>query len=384
MLRKIHRWIGLILVLPFALQGLTGTVLILFPYFMPARPSVAVPDAVATGSAPGVEAIIAAARTAAPQGMIPLRFDPVRWAGDSALVTFGPPGERHPTFEVLVDPTKPSVIRTHIIPASFRFLHTLHEEMFLLPFGHWATGFMGVFLIGLAVTGLLIWWPHPSLWRSGKWRRTVMISRRARGLRLWREAHVSIGFWVSGMLLFLAVSGSVMAFPFGKALFGIQRPDQGGGHAHHGAGPGLPGEQGLDAALAALRTKMPDAVLMDVRLGGSSMQQSLEVALPAYGPNRPAAVQYDPHGDVLRVTRDPGVQRIGEWMFQWLHQLHEAKLAGPAIIAPLWKFAVFLTGIALVFFPLSGFIMWSLRRRDTARRRAGISEATARQGAGAD
>ncbi|NHO31006.1 PepSY domain-containing protein [Acetobacter fallax] len=374
MLRKIHRWIGLILVLPFALQGLTGTLLILIPLLMPGRPQVRPAGPPAMNTLTGVEAMIAAARTAAPQEMIPLRFDPARWAGDSAVVTFGPPGERHPTFEVLMDPGGPSVIRTHVFPAFFRFLHNLHADLFLLPYGQTATGVMGLLLSGMAITGLILWWPHPALWASGKWRRTVTISSRARGLRLWREAHVSIGFWASAMLLFLALSGSILAFPFARPLFGIQRPDQGPRHGeHHSPMENVPGEKGLDAALQALHFHMPDASLLDVRLGASPRQQSLEVALPAYGLNRPATVQYNPHDDSLRITRDPGQQRTGEWTFQWLHTLHEAKLAAPAVIAPLWKAVVFVTGAALVFFSVSGFVMWSLRRRDSARRSARVS-----------
>ncbi|NHN84298.1 PepSY domain-containing protein [Acetobacter musti] len=394
MLRKIHRWIGLILVLPFALQGLTGTLLILIPLLMPARPQV-VPRVAADMGAPGVEAIIAAARPAAPGGMIPLRFDPARWAGDSAVVTFGPPGERHPTFEVLMDPGAPAVIRTHVFPAFFRFLHNLHADLFLLPYGQNLTGIMGLLLTGMAVTGLILWWPHPALWASGKWRKTIVISSRARGLRLWREAHISIGFWMSAMLLFLAVSGMILAFPFGATLFGVHRGGPGGGpggggrgerHGHHEAQvtETVTGEQGLDAALRTLSAKMPEAKLMAVRLGASPSQQSLEVALPAYGPNRPASVQYDAKSDVLRLTRDPGQQRTGEWTFQWLHTLHEAKLVAPAVVAPVWKAAVFVTGAALTFFSVSGFVMWSLRRRDVARRSARVSVAMSRQTSEAD
>ncbi|MDT8872845.1 hypothetical protein RAA17_21540 [Komagataeibacter rhaeticus] len=36
--------------------------------------------------------------------------------------------------------------------------------------------------------------------------------------------HVSLGFWLSGMLLFMAVSGSILAFPFMRPLFGASRP----------------------------------------------------------------------------------------------------------------------------------------------------------------
>ncbi|MDT8872846.1 hypothetical protein RAA17_21545 [Komagataeibacter rhaeticus] len=43
----------------------------------------------------------------------------------------------------------------------------------------------------------------------------------------------------------------------------------------------------MDAALEALKTRMPEARLLSVQLGQGPAQQSLEVVLPAYGANRP-------------------------------------------------------------------------------------------------
>ncbi|MBB2166843.1 PepSY domain-containing protein [Gluconacetobacter aggeris] len=375
MLRKIHRWIGLGLILPFALQGLTGLLLVVLPLLLAGRPAVPPPGAT---PAPGIgaEAMIAAARSAAPAGTLPLRFDPPRWPGDSAVVAFGPAGERHPEFEVMVDPTHAVILRTHIVPHILRVLHNLHADLLLLPYGQNATGIMGVLLSVMAITGLILWWPHPALWASGKWRRTITISPRARGYRLWRETHLSLGFWTSGIMLFLALSGTVLAFPFARPLFGIQGGDRPAHtHTHHaGHTPAIPGEQGLDTAMAAVQAQMPDAILTSARLGARPAEQSFTIILPAYGPNRPATVRYDADADTVRFTRDPGRQRTGELTFIWLHTLHEAKLAGPAVIAGLWRTAVGLAGAALFFFSLSGGVMWVLRRRhtqDPGSRRAG-------------
>ncbi|PYD48219.1 PepSY-associated TM helix domain-containing protein [Novacetimonas pomaceti] len=368
-LRKIHRWVGLFLMLPLVLQGLTGTLLIVIPLLLPGPPHIS-----DTGPQAGAEAIIAASRASAPPDMIPLRYNPAAHPGDSALVTYGPPGERHPTSEVFVNPVHPAVIGTYVIPSWLRFLHNLHADLFLLPYGQSATGMMGLLLGGMAVTGLILWWrPGIALWKAGKWRRAILISPRARGLRLWREAHVTIGFWLSFMLLFLALSGSVLAFPFSRPLFGVHRPAPTGHHGHHMDGARSehePGEQGLDAALAALKARMPEARLQSVQLGARPDQQSFDVVLPAYGANHPATVQYDPQTDILRISRDPGQQRAGERSFQWLHTLHEARLASPAPVALVWKGAVLVTGMGLVFFSISGVVMWTLRRRATAHRAA--------------
>lgn len=367
MFRKIHRWMGLLLMLPMVLQGLSGTLLIVIPLLLPQRPHVT-----ATGMQAGAEAIIAASRPHALPGMIPLRFNPARWTGDSAMVTYGPVGERHPTFEVFVNPYNPSVISTYTVPSYIRFMHNLHADLFLLPYGQTATGIMGIMLSAMALTGLVIWWPHPALWKTGKWRKTIMIAPRARGLRLWREVHVSSGFWFSFLLLFLALSGSILAFPFSRPLFGISRPAP-HEHSHHDHMPPTPsmGEQGLDRALAMLKSQMPEAALLSVQLGDRPTQQSLEVILPAYGANHPATIQYDAHAGRMHISHDPGQQRQGEWIFQWLHMLHEAKLAAPAPMAVIWKTAVGASGLALVVLTCSGMVMWAIRRRNAARRESG-------------
>ncbi|MFW7268044.1 PepSY-associated TM helix domain-containing protein [Gluconacetobacter sp. Hr-1-5] len=380
MLRKIHRWIGLALILPFALQGLTGLLLVVLPLLLAGRSAVPV-----AGPPLGAEAMIGAARAVAPAGTQPLRFDPARWPGDSALVAFGPAGERHPEFEVMVDPSHATVIRTHIQPHGLRVLHNLHADLLLLPYGQYATGTMGILLSVMAITGLLLWWPHPALWASGKWRRTVLVSSRARGYRLWRETHISFGFWTLWVMLFLALSGAVLAFPFARPLFGAQGGGGGGrgdrpahSRMHHGdhpdqAAPAIPGEQGLDAALAALHAQMPDVVLTSAHLGGRPAEQSFNIVMPAYGPNRPATVRYDADADTMRFTRDPAQQRTGELTFMWLHTLHESKLAGPTVIAGLWRTAVGITGAALLYFSISGGVMWVLRRRGAATRKARVS-----------
>ncbi|MBL7232161.1 PepSY-associated TM helix domain-containing protein [Komagataeibacter oboediens] len=364
--RKIHRWMGLFLMLPLALQGLTGTLLIILPLLLPERPHVT-----DSGAPAGAEAVVAASRTHAPAGMIPLRLNPARWNGDSAMVTYGPAGERHPTFEVFVNPDHPSVISTYVVPAYIRFLHNVHADLFLLPYGQTATGIMGVVLSLLAFTGLIIWWPHPALWQNGKWRRTIIISRRARGLRLWREIHVSLGFWLSFMLLFLSLSGAILAFPFARPLFGINGPDKRHNHPHHTALPAVAGETGLDTGLAALKRQMPEATLLSVQLGEQPTQQAFEVILPAYGPNHPATVQYDPHTEHVRISRDPGQIRRGEWTFQWLHMMHETKLVAPALIAVIWKTAVGTGGIGLIILAFSGVGLWAMRRYGAARRESG-------------
>lgn len=329
------------------------------------------------------ETIVASARPLAPAGTIPLRYEPARWNGDSAVVTFGPAGERHPVFRVMVDPGTGRTSGVHVTPAVIRFMHNLHADLLLLPYGQTATGIMGLLLVGMAITGVILWWPHPTLWATGKWRRTVVPSPRAKGYRWWRETHISIGFWTSLVLTFLAASGMVLAFPFSRPLFGVQphADNRGGGEHHHAHGPEnaapLPGESGLDHALSLLGQRYPAGHVIAVQLGDNPRQQRFQVVLPAYGVNRPAQIRVDARADTVALAQDPGTQKTGAAVFQWLHMLHEARLSGPAGLAELWRAIVCLTGLALTFFSVSGAIMWAKRRGNRPRRQVDVAVSTA-------
>jgi len=371
-LRKVHRWIGIILALPLIMQALTGCLLIVLPLLTSSRPQID-----STAPPRSIEQQISAARPSAPPGMLPLRYGPPRWTGDSAIVTFGPAGERHPGFVVMVDPASATVTGIRSSNAVFRFLHNLHANL-LLPFGNVAIGIMGVFLFAMAMTGVILWWPKPHLWRSGKWVRATLVSRKARGLRLWREAHLSIGFWTCLMLSFLAFSGAMMALPFGASLFGVHhsapvQQHEHGGRGHHDGAPAEPGETGIDDALHAVESKLPGITLMEAQLGPRPQMQAFQVTLPEYGPNRPAVVRYDARSDSIQYTRDPRNVGTGPLLYQWMHTLHEAKLSAPSWLAPTWKALVFLTGAALFFFTISGLAMWLLRRRQKQTSRARLT-----------
>jgi uncharacterized iron-regulated membrane protein len=83
LLRRLHRWLGLLLAVPLLIQGLTGAVLALAPML----PDL---DAVATakGEPAGAGAIIAAAQAGLPPGLRVARYLPAAAPGKTALVHF--------------------------------------------------------------------------------------------------------------------------------------------------------------------------------------------------------------------------------------------------------------------------------------------------------
>lgn len=278
MIRKYHRWLGLAFALPLIIEALTGVLLILLPLVFSGRPQCPV-----TSKLINSEFLITAARHAAPVSMIPLRFDPARWEGDSAVITFGPPEERHPTFQVMMNPAEGTVSGIYQIPKFLRFLHNLHADLLLLPYGETATSMMGVGLLFFAITGVILWWPRPDLWKSGKWRKTIVPSSAARGYRLWREVHVSLGLWAASMLVFMSISGALLAFPLSRSLFGVPHPGA-NPHQEQTRPAQSHGEEGLDRAITLIEDAYPQALLVHAQFVSTPKQQHLQVSLPAYGP----------------------------------------------------------------------------------------------------
>ncbi|GBQ79593.1 hypothetical protein AA13595_0072 [Gluconacetobacter johannae DSM 13595] len=364
LLRKLHRWIGLALAIPFALQGLTGFLMVVLPQEAPGRPQI-------TWSGPPLPAsqLVQAARAAAPAGTSALRYAPPQGPHDPASVGFGPAGGRRPDLNILVDPSSGHVVGMQKRSVVYGFVMRLHTALLLLPVGRGPIGWVGVFLVGMAVSGIVLWWPRSHLWQSGLWRRGLMISRKARGLRLWRETHLAVGAWMFLLLGFMAGSGVMICYPdmFPGGGAGPRRPpmaaDGQRGH-RHAADAGAMEEDGLDMALATIRQARPHDTISDIQLGAPRGPFTVRVVQPGYGANRPTTLRIDRHTGAMTVTADPGTQSVGQRLYAWIRILHQNRLSA-TWAGDLWSVLVGLNGLALCLFSVTGAAMWMLRRART-------------------
>ncbi len=117
-------------------------------------------------------------------------------------------------------------IRVYVHPATLRVLKTVREEarfervVFKLH-GQLLLGNPGSVLVELAaswaivmvVTGLYLWWP-----RQARLAGTLYPRLRAGRRTVWRDLHAVAGLWISGLVLFLLVSGLPWSFVWGNAL----------------------------------------------------------------------------------------------------------------------------------------------------------------------
>jgi uncharacterized iron-regulated membrane protein len=122
-------------------------------------------------------------------------------------------------------------VRVYIHPETLQVLHTVREEdrftrvIFYLH-GELLSGNPGSTVVELAaswaivmiLTGLYLWWP-----RQGRGLAGVLYPRLGGGRLFWRDLHAVTGVWVSGLALFMLLSGLPWAKQWGGYLKEIRR-----------------------------------------------------------------------------------------------------------------------------------------------------------------
>ena len=83
-----------------------------------------------------------------------------------------------------------------------RWVHLLHTRLVADKIGEAVVGWMSVAMLGLAVTGLVLWWPRKilRLGSASSWKRTNF------------NLHNALGFYSSLVMLFMTLSGALIAF----------------------------------------------------------------------------------------------------------------------------------------------------------------------------
>ncbi len=104
---------------------------------------------------------------------------------------------------VMIDPYTGTILGTRDRQKSFaRWVHLLHTRLVLDKIGEAMVGWFSVAMLGLAITGLVLWWPRKILTAGGaaSWKRTNF------------DLHNVLGFYSSLVMLFITLSGVLIAF----------------------------------------------------------------------------------------------------------------------------------------------------------------------------
>lgn len=97
------------------------------------------------------------------------------------------------------------------VPLGIRLVSTLielHKEFLAGPTGRTLNGVGAVAVMLMVLTGLVIWWPGATRWRS-----SLTLHRNVGWRRFIWELHSMVGIWCFGIILMFALSGLYLCFP---------------------------------------------------------------------------------------------------------------------------------------------------------------------------
>src|SRR5829696_6064318 len=409
-LQQLHLWIGLILLLPLVMMGVTGAVLV-YGHDIEHLLGQGEPPAKAVGEWRSPAELIEAARTASNDPTrIPIA---VRWpieVGEPAAVRLSRPGMagerpqfrggqqgqpggqqggqgqaqgRVPTqspfagsLQVLIDPVSLQVLETQqAMTGWLRFFHDLHGHLFISGgLGRELVGWLGVALLVLGCSGLYLWWPRP-----GQWKAAFVVRRTAKGLRFNRELHGAVGIW--SLLLFMLVNftGVYLAFPqqISAAVNTVWPGRDMRAAMFQARVEPMRGVQpmGVNEAVELARSKVSEGRFLNAFLS-IRPDQAMRIGVIRAGHVEGApivTVIIDPFRKNVVDVFDPQTMTTGERIVAWQRALHYGIGLGGG-----YKFLVFVSGVIIPVFAVTGFLMWWTKRRN---RRAGERAKTAIQAA---
>ena len=348
----LHLWFGVAFGIPAAILGVTG----IWEMVVHPLPLVVETERVTTG----VDALMAVARNAAPDGAVPQQYIAPAGADEPVTVRFAPPqvGEGGPraAINIQVDPATSTVIPGQTQPRSSfsRFMHDMHANFLLGREGRNVVAWAGIAMAALAVTGLILWLP-----RKGQWKRAFLISTSGPTRKILRDLHGAAGIWGLIVFLIVTVTGVLIVYPIGGPPAG--------------APPGAPAAQleqaaaveaySVDAAIALVRAARPDAVVRNVALP-RTVADTYRFNLGVRGEYRndpPTVATVDSSATKVIDIRSPDQLSANERMALWARALHLGRGGGWT-----WWILVTLSGVLPVIFCISGIWMWLLKRKNRA------------------
>jgi len=264
-----------------------------------------------------------------------------------------------------------------------RFFFRLHGELLMGDRGSNLVETVACWTIVLLLTGLFLWWPRNRRGMAG-----VLYPRLRSGRRLfWRDLHAVTGMWITGLALFLLLTGLPWAKFWGDYFRHVRQwtgtaavrqdwanssaskggrsaADGGGGHAGHGAGRGaagvdvsqLPAAEVLDAMVATIQQLKFEPPVLLAAPGGRSRTWTGKSETQ----NRPlrATVELDQATGAIVKREDFGDRHWIDRLVGYGIAAHEGQLFG-------WMNVLLglMTALGLVLLSVSAVVMW-WRRRD--------------------
>ncbi|HYS45535.1 MAG TPA: PepSY-associated TM helix domain-containing protein [Rhizomicrobium sp.] len=368
----VHMWIGLILGVLLAALGLSGSLLV---YDESISDLLSPPPRAATAGMPLPLTMIAnaAREAAAEQGVdggqmqiivpqkardaVVVRFNGISPMG--AMPARGREGAGR-GLQMFLDPVSGEVLasRKFAQPPLLTFAHQLHGNFLMSrEFGRPIVGWLGVAMCLLGLSGLVLWWP-----KRGQWKYAFKIRRSATGLRFNRELHAATGIWIFVVFMAVSFSGVVIAWP-------------------QTAGLNTPGPRALPTVEPTNAKRLGPTEAVIAAAAAVAGLNARSITIPAQ-PDRPISVNYLSHDAInATVLIDPYRGKVllvrdnSEQFLAWMRPVHDGSLG------TVWRFLVFLSGLAPALFVVTGLIMWWMKRQRHVPMTAMTDEVTAGEAA---
>jgi uncharacterized iron-regulated membrane protein len=200
-----HRWLGLSVGLILSFIGLSGSALV-FRTELDARLNPSLLHVEPLPSKVSWQSTYIAVRSAFPTAEI--NFVSVGKTSDAPLEFWLDDGQQR----VYVDPYLGTILgRRTATSGFFPWLYEAHTHLFAGETGERISGWCGLVLASLSLSGLILWWPRRM--RPANWRHAFRLHWKTNTAGKIYESHRWSGFWLSGFLLMSSLTGVALAWP---------------------------------------------------------------------------------------------------------------------------------------------------------------------------
>jgi uncharacterized iron-regulated membrane protein len=340
-LRTLHVWTGLALGALFCLMSLTGSVIV----FRPMIEEMSRPAWTAKSDARPARVLTEAAVNVSrqwPQARIGSISFPTQ---SGAPIEFGLRTSDGGELRAFVDARSGEVLGTFTLPW-LDWLTDLHHHVQIESVGKKIVGFIGIFLVLSSLTGLLTW-----AFRAARWTRLLGTHRGSTWQFTKYDLHRSIGVMGNALLLFVAGTGVIIAFPQTITVLLGGPVVAAAPYVFH---PGE-GRMTLEEYVSAAQRALPGGAVRQLRIPpGADRPVTTRMWVPGDLRQRGSArVSLEPGTAQVLAVDEPADWPLSKTIVQAASPLHYGEWGGMAIRV-LWA----LIGVIPAVLFVSGVMMW--------------------------
>ena len=235
--------------------------------------------------------------------------------------------------------------------APIRFIHRLHNAFLLGSDGRQVVGILSLFLLGMIITGAVVWWP------AAQGIRHSFLPKIGQGMRLLLDLHTAASLWPLLLIVLVTVTGITMEFPqTTRAALG--QTGQSHTMGHPARLPATPYPVSADQALNIARQSAPDDQAVSLALPSPDHPQWRITLRPEHSlwVSR-RQIMVDAQTGAIQ-TEAAAAGGFAAFYLGAQHGLH-----GGSIFGLPGRLLIFLSGLCLAFLTVSGLLVWARRQR---------------------